>query len=160
MSQIDWRCFILKGSDCPKIASRHWKELIMLAIGLLLMLQVMLPSPEPIHQKQFVLCKILITPLGYMTLCEEGTLRKGDGRDHLRDGHYQWYGPLYVKMKVHEGIIHEGFQLIALPFVLQLRRCRTRWFGSSWIVSNRLWKRCDIALAVRLPCFHTGSGAI
>ena len=25
------------------------------------------------------------------------TLRKGDGRDHLRDGHYQWWGPLYKK---------------------------------------------------------------
>ena len=54
-------------------------------------------APEPIHQKQFVLCKILITPLGYMTPCEEGTLRKGDGRDYLRDGHYQWYGLLYKK---------------------------------------------------------------
>ena len=51
-------------------------------------------APEPIHPKQFVLCKILITPLSYMTLCEEGTFRKGDGRDHLRDGYYQWYRPL------------------------------------------------------------------
>ena len=30
-------------------------------------------------------CKLLITPLGYMTLCEEGTLVKGDGRDHFRE---------------------------------------------------------------------------
>ena len=54
-------------------------------------------APEPIHRKQFVLCKILITPLSYMTLCEEGTFRKGDGRDHLRDGYYQWYRPPYKK---------------------------------------------------------------
>ena len=51
----------------------------------------------PIHQKQFVLCKLLITALGYMTLCEEGILVKGDGREHFRPGYYQWHGPLYKK---------------------------------------------------------------
>ena len=35
-------------------------------------------SAALIHQKQFVLCKLLITPLGYMTLCEEGTPKAMD----------------------------------------------------------------------------------
>ena len=60
-------------------------------------------ASPPIHQKQFVLCKLLITPLGYMTLCEEGILVKGDGRDHFRQGYYQWYGPLYKKRWTSEG---------------------------------------------------------
>ena len=54
-------------------------------------------ASPPMHQKQFVLCKLLITPLRYMTLCEEGTLVKGDGRDHSRQGYYQWYGALYIE---------------------------------------------------------------
>ena len=54
-------------------------------------------APAPLHPKQFVLCKLLITPLGYMTLCEEGVLQKGDGRDHQREGYYQWWGMLYKK---------------------------------------------------------------
>ena len=33
-------------------------------------------APEPIRPKQFVLCNILITPVGYMTLCEEGTFAR------------------------------------------------------------------------------------
>ena len=32
-----------------------------------------------------------------MTLCEEGILHKGDGKDHQREGYYQWCGPLYKK---------------------------------------------------------------
>ena len=60
-------------------------------------------SSLPIRHKQFVLCKLLITPLGYMTLCEEGLLVKGDGRDHFRKGYYQWYGPLYRKRCTSEG---------------------------------------------------------
>ena len=74
----------------------------------------------PIHQKQFVLCKLLITVLGYMTLCEEGILVKGDGRDHFRPGYYQWYGPLYKKRWSTDGkketllwTIEDGYEMIS-----------------------------------------------
>ena len=74
----------------------------------------------PIHQKQFVLCKLLTTPLGYTTLCEEGILVKGDGRDHFRQGYYQWYGLLYRKRWASEGkkdtllwVIEDEYEMIS-----------------------------------------------
>ena len=43
---------------------------------------------------QTIICKLLITSLGYMTLMEEGVLEKGDGHNHHRQGYYRWWGPL------------------------------------------------------------------
>ena len=54
-----------------------------------------------------------------MTLCEEGTLVKGDGRDHFREGYYQWYGPLYKKRCSTDGkrdsllwVIEDEYEMI------------------------------------------------
>lgn len=53
--------------------------------------------PEKVHPKQFMILKILITALGYMTLLEENVSEKGDGRDHYREGYFRWYGPIGEK---------------------------------------------------------------
>ena len=51
-------------------------------------------TTESVHQKKFIICKLLITSLGYMTLMEEGDLEKDDGHNHHRQGYYRWWGPL------------------------------------------------------------------
>ena len=49
----------------------------------------------PVHQKKFVVCTLKITHLGYFALMEDGTIEKGDGSNHYREGHYRWNGPLF-----------------------------------------------------------------
>ncbi len=39
-----------------------------------------------VHQKKFVVCTLEVTPLGYFAFMEQGTLEKGDGLNHYRDG--------------------------------------------------------------------------
>ena len=55
-----------------------------------------------------------------MTLCEEGTLVKGDGRDHFRDGYFQWYRPLYKSRSTTIGpktqllwVIEDEYEMIS-----------------------------------------------
>jgi len=50
--------------------------------------------PEKLHQKQFMILKLLITAQGYMQLMEENILEKGDGSNHSREGYFRWKGPL------------------------------------------------------------------
>ena len=40
----------------------------------------------PVHQKKFVVCTLKITHLGYFALMEDGTIEKGDGSNHYREG--------------------------------------------------------------------------
>jgi len=48
----------------------------------------------PVHPKQFMIMKLLLTAQGYMTLMEENVLVKGDGSNPCREGYFRWWGPL------------------------------------------------------------------
>ena len=50
--------------------------------------------PPPVHPKQFMIMKVLLTAQGYMTLMEENVLVKGDGSNPCREGYFRWWGPL------------------------------------------------------------------
>ena len=49
-------------------------------------------APDQSHIKKYMICKIGITGVGYMS--ENNILQKGDGSDPFRPGHYRWHGPL------------------------------------------------------------------
>ncbi len=57
-----------------------------------------------VHQKKFVVCTWKNKPVGYFALMEAGTLEKGDGSNHYRDGYFRWNGPLFKERTV----IHKG----------------------------------------------------
>ena len=57
-----------------------------------------------VHQKKFAVCTLKITHLGYLALMENGTLEKGDGWNHYRDGNFRLNGPLFKERTV----IHKG----------------------------------------------------
>ncbi len=64
-------------------------------------------TPEIVHQKEFVICKLLIASLGNMTLMEEGVLEKGDGHNHRREGYYRWWGPpCRTRTGMNSGVEH------------------------------------------------------
>ena len=66
-----------------------------------------------VHQKKFVVHTLKITPLGYFAFMEQGTLEKGDGLSHYRDGYFRWNGPLFKERTViHKGTTEVLFRIM------------------------------------------------
>ena len=55
------------------------------------------PSPQT-EIKKFMLCKINFSPVGVLTLQQEGLLEPGDGRDADRKGYFRYKGPLFHQL--------------------------------------------------------------
>ena len=74
-----------------------------------------------VQQKKFVVCTLKITPLWYFALMEAGTLQKGDGSNHYRDGYFRWNGRSSKR----------ELSSIKVP---------TKYSSESWISSWKLYK--------------------